>query len=49
MPVGKLPPEAGDVISECGRLPLALAICGGMLLSWPASETLRYLGPDKPQ
>ena len=27
----ELPPEAKDVISECGRLPLALAICGGMV------------------
>src|SRR5262249_29593591 len=33
----KLPPDADLVIAECGRLPLALALCGGMVqsgLSW---------------
>ena len=49
MPVGKLPPEVCDVISECGRLPLALAICGACSCHGRTSETLRYLGPDKPQ
>lgn len=32
MDVGRheLPAEAVDVVSECGRLPLAIALCGGM-------------------
>jgi WD40 repeat protein len=29
--VGQLPPEADDVIAECGRLPLALSVVGAML------------------
>jgi len=32
---GDLPPEAGDLIQECGRLPLALAIVGAMLRGKP--------------
>jgi len=28
---GELPPEAKEIISKCGRLPLALALCGGMV------------------
>lgn len=31
--VSMLPAEANDVIALCGRLPLALALCGGMLAS----------------
>ena len=27
----KLPSEAQEIIAECGRLPLAVALCGGML------------------
>jgi WD40 repeat protein len=30
---GKLPSEARAIIEECGRLPLALALCGGMMAS----------------
>ena len=33
----KLPPVAKEIISECGRLPLAVALCGGMArkgISW---------------
>jgi hypothetical protein len=33
----KLPSEAADLIAECGQLPLAVALCGGMLkgdMSW---------------
>jgi hypothetical protein len=30
-----LPPEAGDLIQECGRLPLALAMIGAMLRGKP--------------
>jgi WD40 repeat protein len=30
---GPLPPEARSVIEQCGRLPLALALCGGMMAS----------------
>lgn len=26
-----LPPEAAEIIEQCGRLPLALALCGGMV------------------
>lgn len=26
-----LPPEAKEIVSECGRLPLAVALCGGMV------------------
>ncbi len=29
----KLPGEAADLIAECGRLPLAVALCGGMVRS----------------
>jgi WD40 repeat protein len=28
--VDSLPPQATDILAECGRLPLALALCGGM-------------------
>jgi len=27
----KLPSEAADLIAECGRLPLAVALCGGLI------------------
>lgn len=30
VPVASLPSLAGDIVEECGRLPLALALCGGM-------------------
>jgi len=26
-----LPPQATDIVAECGRLPLAVALCGGMV------------------
>lgn len=29
--VGELPSEARAIVGECGRLPLAVALCGGML------------------
>ena len=31
MAVELLPALAADVVHECGRLPLALALCGGMV------------------
>lgn len=34
-PVGELPPEADDVAAECGYLPLALAMAGGMIAGRP--------------
>jgi WD40 repeat protein len=30
VPVDSLPPITRDVVAECGRLPLAIALCGGM-------------------
>lgn len=30
VPVESLPPLASEVVTECGKLPLALALCGGM-------------------
>lgn len=30
LPSDTLPPEASEVIRECGRLPLAIELCGGM-------------------
>jgi WD40 repeat protein len=35
-----LPPTAGNVIEECGRLPLALALAGATLASAPEDEEL---------
>jgi hypothetical protein len=32
-----LPPEASDLIHECGRLPLALAMIGAMLRGKPVA------------
>src|SRR5262249_45358799 len=32
-PPDAFPPAAADVVEECGGLPLALAICGGMVRS----------------
>src|SRR5262249_13116844 len=29
--VEELPPEARAIVAECGRLPLAVALCGGMV------------------
>jgi WD40 repeat protein len=52
-----LPPEAQTVVAECGRLPLALALCGGMVqggTSWSdVIEALRehdlaFLSSDHP-
>ena len=44
-PADALPPAAGDVMAECGRLPLALSICGAMVrdgLPWEdVREALR--------
>jgi len=40
-PIEALPKEAADVIDECGRLPLALALCGGMLRSGTTCGDLR--------
>ncbi|HUI43521.1 MAG TPA: NB-ARC domain-containing protein, partial [Terriglobia bacterium] len=34
-PVGSLPPEASELVRECGRLPLALAMIGAMLRGKP--------------
>jgi len=39
-----LPPEAFDVVSQCDRLPLALALCGGMIRKGtPWSDLLEAL------
>ena len=35
---GNLPPEANDLVSECGRLPLALSMVGAMLRGKPPSH-----------
>jgi len=38
VPEGQLPTEAHDIVVECGRLPLAVALCGGMIQAgqlWP--------------
>jgi WD40 repeat protein len=45
-PAEKLPPAAGEIVAECGRLPLALSIIGAMLRGTDASfwdATLRLL------
>jgi len=34
-PVAELPPEADDIAEECGYLPLALAMAGGMIAGRP--------------
>jgi WD40 repeat protein len=53
----KLPPEAEDIINLCGRLPLALALCGGMVrgkvpwddvLSALRDHDLQFLSTDHP-
>ncbi len=31
VPIRELPAEARDIVDECGRLPLGLALCGGMV------------------
>ena len=31
VPVDSLPPLASEIVAECGKLPLALALCGGMV------------------
>jgi hypothetical protein len=31
VPIPELPAEARDIVDECGRLPLGLALCGGMV------------------
>ena len=52
-----LPPEAKDVVAACGRLPLALALCGGMVqggTSWEdvldalREHDLEFLSADHP-
>ena len=52
-----LPSEAEDIINLCGRLPLALALCGGMVQSgvpWQDAldalrgHNLQYLSADHP-
>lgn len=40
---GELPPEAADLIGECGRLPLALSMVGAMLRGKPRSRWKRTL------
>jgi hypothetical protein len=40
----KLPDEAGPIIAECGRLPLAVALCGGLIRrSMPWGNVLEQL------
>jgi WD40 repeat protein len=47
----KLPSEAPDLIAECGRLPLAVALCGGLIrhgFAWAkVLEQLRTLRIDR--
>lgn len=52
-----LPPEAWEIIAACGRLPLVLALCGGMVqggISWSdlleafKDHDLEYLSTDHP-
>jgi len=43
LPVEKLPPEAGELVQECGRLPLALSMAGAMLRGKPAAYWGRVL------
>lgn len=52
-----LPPEADGIITECGRLPLALALCGGMIHGGVSLKTvgealsehdLEFLSTDHP-
>ena len=31
VPIPELPAEARDIVDECGRLPIGLALCGGMV------------------
>ncbi len=57
IPQEQLPLEAGEIIEECGRLPLALALCGGMVqggTSWASvfealrEHDLEYLSIEYP-
>jgi WD40 repeat protein len=43
LPVTELPPEAGEIVRECGRLPLALAMVAAMLRGKPRSAWNRVL------
>jgi WD40 repeat protein len=42
-PDGPLPPQAEDLIRECGRLPLAVGMIGAMLRGKPLTSWLRVL------
>ena len=55
--IADLPPQAREVIAECGRLPLGLALCGGLvaggtrwadLLEALREHDLEYLSADHP-
>ena len=55
--IADLPPAAGQVIDQCGRLPLAMTLCGGMiaggsrwddLLDALGEHDLEYLSTDHP-
>jgi hypothetical protein len=57
VPPDRLPPEAAAIIEECGRLPLALALCGAMVqggTSWQSvlealqEHDLEYLSSEHP-
>jgi hypothetical protein len=57
VPADELPSEAAAIIKECGRLPLALALCGGMVqggAGWSSvlealqEHDLEYLSADHP-
>jgi KaiC/GvpD/RAD55 family RecA-like ATPase len=51
VPSEKLPPEAAGIVEECGGLPLAVALCGGMIrreLPWSGVlEQLRQARIDR--
>src|ERR1035437_1602641 len=57
VPISDLPAEARDIVDECGRLPLGLALCGGMELAGRAcgdvltplrEHDLEYLSDSHP-
>lgn len=57
VPPDQLPAEAGEIIEESGRLPLALALCGGMVhggVSWRSvlqalkEHDLEFLSAEHP-
>jgi len=51
VPADGLPGEAAEIIAECGRLPLAVVLCGGMIrrgLAWDGVLQQLPSGADRP-